>query len=58
MTLALVPINNDINNTANNLIYCTRRPTMNYLTVRLGLLMFVVYGLICLVTLLHKNFVW
>ncbi len=31
---------------------------MNYLTVRLGLLMFVVYGLICLVTLLHKNFVW
>ena len=31
---------------------------MNSLTIRIGLLMFVVYGLICLVSLLHKNFVY
>lgn len=31
---------------------------MNFLSVRIGLLMLVVYGLVCLVTLLHKNFVY
>jgi len=31
---------------------------MNSLSIRIGLLMFVVYGLSCLVTLLHKNFVY
>lgn len=31
---------------------------MNFLSIRVGLLMFVVYGLVCLVTLLHKNFVY
>ncbi len=31
---------------------------MNSLTMRIGLLMFVVYGLICLATQLGKNFVY
>lgn len=31
---------------------------MNSLTGRLGLLLFVLYGLICLVGLLHKPFVY
>lgn len=31
---------------------------MNSLTIRIGLLMFVVYGLTCLVSLMHKNFYW
>ena len=31
---------------------------MNSLARRIGLLMFVVYGLICLVDLLHKPFVY
>ncbi len=31
---------------------------MNSLSSRIGLLMFVVYGLVCLVTLLQKNFVY
>ena len=31
---------------------------MNSLTRRIGLYTFVIYGLICLVSLLHKNFVY
>ncbi len=31
---------------------------MNSLTIRIGLLMFVIYGLTCLVSLMHKNFYW
>ncbi len=31
---------------------------MNSLTIRIGFLMFVIYGLTCLVSLLHKNFVY
>ncbi len=31
---------------------------MNSLTIRIGWLMFVIYGLTCLVSLMHKNFYW
>ncbi len=31
---------------------------MNSLTMRIGFLMFVVYGLICLASMLHKNFIY
>lgn len=31
---------------------------MNSLTIRIGLLMFVIYGLTCLVSLMQKNFVY
>ncbi len=31
---------------------------MNFLTIRIGLLMFVAFGLICLLSLLQKNFVY
>ncbi len=31
---------------------------MNSLTTRIGLLLFVVYGLSCLLSLMHKNFVF
>jgi hypothetical protein len=31
---------------------------MNSLTERIGLLLFVIYGLTCLVGLLHKNFIY
>ena len=31
---------------------------MNYLTMRIGLLMFVALGLICLLSLLQKNFIY
>jgi hypothetical protein len=31
---------------------------MNSLTIRIGMLMFVIYGLTCLVSQMHKNFYW
>lgn len=31
---------------------------MNSLTIRIGWLIFVIYGLTCLVSLMHKNFVY
>jgi hypothetical protein len=31
---------------------------MNSLTIRIGLLMFIAYGLTCLLSLLHTNFYW
>ena len=31
---------------------------MNSLTIRIGLYTFVIYGLTCLVSLMHKNFYW
>jgi hypothetical protein len=39
-------------------IYWCRRKIMNSLTGRLGLWLFVLYGLTCLVGLLHKSFVY
>ena len=31
---------------------------MNALTIRIGMLMFIIYGLTCLLSLLQKNFVY
>ena len=31
---------------------------MNSLTIRIGLYTFVIYGLTCLASLMHKNFYW
>ncbi len=39
-------------------IYLLKEEKLNSLTIRIGFLMFVVYGLTCLVSLLHKNFVY